>query len=119
MASAAGLDATRKRLKKHSVWKTTVRKLQEQGILNSDVAAITGHRNVQSLQQYAEMEQENHAQISKVLRSGHQCAVARPPPHDCNQNIQATLSLATPIVPHQYNFNNCTVFFDNTQVGHN
>ena len=97
MANAAGLDATRKRLTKHSVQKTTVRKLQEQGILNSDVAAITGHRNVQSLQQYVEMEQENHAQISKVLRSGHQCAVARPPPHDCNQNIQATLSFATSI----------------------
>ena len=109
MAIAARL-ATRKRLMNHSVWKTTVRKLQEQGILNSDVAAITGHRNVQSLQQYAEMEQENHAQISKVLRSGHQCAVARPPPHDCNPNIQATLSLATPIVPHQYNFRNCTVY---------
>ena len=107
MANAAGLDATRKRLTKHSVQKTTVRKLQGQGILNSDVAAITSHRNVQSLQQYAEMEQENHAQISKVLRSGHQCAVARPPPHDCNPNIQATLS---------YNFSNCIVFFDNTQA---
>ena len=116
MANAAGLDATRKRLTKQSVQKTTVRKLQEQGILNSDVAAITGHRNVQSLQQYAEVEQENHAQISKVLRSGHQCAVARPPPHDCNPNIQATPSFATPIVPHQYNFSNCTVFFDNTQA---
>ena len=117
MANAAGLNATRKRLTKHSVWKTTVRKLQEQGILNSDVAAITGHRNVQSLQQYAEVEQENHAQISKVLKSGHQCAVPRPPLHDCNPNIQAiTLSFATPIVPHQYNFSNCTVFFDNKQA---
>ena len=36
-----------------------------QGILNSDVAAITSHRNVQSLQQYAEMEQENHAHADK------------------------------------------------------
>ena len=111
MANAAGLDTTRKKLTKHSVWKTTVRKLQEQGILNSDVAGITSHCNVQSLQQYAEMdaemEQENHAQISKVLRSGHQCAVARPPPHDCNPNIQATLP---------YNFSNCIVFFDNTQA---
>ena len=97
MTNAAELDATRKRLTKHSVQKTTVRKLQGQGFLNSDVAAITSHRNVQSLQQYVEMEQENHAQISKVLRSGHQCAVARPPPHDCNQNIQATLSFATSI----------------------
>jgi len=111
-----GLDGTGKRLTNHSVRKTTVRKLQKQGIPNSDIAAITGHRNVQSLQQYAEMEQENHAQISKALSSGSQSAVARPPLHDCNPNIQATPSFATPIVPHQYNFSNCTVFFGNTQA---
>ena len=108
----------RARLKKHSVQKTTVRKLQGQGFLNRDVAAITGHRNVQSLRQCAEMEQGNLAQISKVLRSGHQCAVARPPLHDCNTNIQATLSFATSIVPHQYNFSNCTVFYTVGGGGH-
>ena len=112
MANAAGLDATGKKLTNHSVRKTTVRKLQKQGIPNSDIAAITGHRNVQSLQQYAEMEQENHAQISKVLSSGHQCAVTRPPLHDCNPNVPVTPSYS---VPHQYNFSNCTVFFGNTQ----
>ena len=116
MANAAGLDGTGKRLTNHSVRKTTVRKLQKQGIPNSDIAAITGHRNVQSLQQYAEMEQENHAQISKALSSGSQCAVARPPLRDCNPNMQTTPSFATPIVPHQYNFSNCTVFFGNTQA---
>ena len=116
MANAAGIDATGKRLTNQSVRKTTVRKLQKQGIPNSDMAAITGHRNVQSLQQYVEMEQENLAQISKALSSGSHCAVARPPLHDCNPNIQATPSFATPIVPHQYNFSNCTVFFGNTQA---
>ena len=66
MANAAGLDGTGKRLTNHSVRKTTVRKLQKQGIPNSDIAAITGHCSVQNLQQYVEMEQENHAQISKA-----------------------------------------------------
>ena len=116
MANAAGLDATGERLMNHSAWKATLRNLQKQGIPNSDIAAITSHRNVQSLQQYAETEQENHAQISKALSSGSQCAVARPPLHDYNPNIQATPSFAAPIVPRQYNFSNCTVFFGNTQA---
>ena len=38
------------------------------------------------------------------------------PLHDCNPNTQATPSFATPIVPRQYNFSNCTVFFGNTQA---
>ena len=118
VANAAGLDATEKKLTNHSLRKTTMRKLRKQGIPNSDIAAIARHRNVQSLQQYAEMEQKYHAQtrVSRVLSSGHQCAVTRPPLHDCNPNVPVTPSYATSIVPHQYNFSNCTVFFGNTQA---
>jgi len=111
MANAAGLHTTGKKLTNHSVRKTTVKKLQKQGIPNSCIAAITGHRNEQSLQQYSEMEQQDHAQISKVLSSDHQSAQFRPPLHDYNPNIPVP-----PVVPHQYNFNNCTVFFGNTQA---
>jgi len=58
-----------------------------------------------------EMEQQDHAEISKVLSSDHQSAQFRPPLHDYNPNIPVPL-----VVPHQYNFNNCTVFFGNTQA---
>ena len=83
IANAAGLHTTGK-LTNHSVQKTTVKTLQKQGVPNSCIAAIAGHRDEQSLQQYAEMEQQDHAQISKVLSSDHQSAQFRPPLHDYN-----------------------------------
>lgn len=61
------LDITGKRLTNHSVCKTMVKKLQKGGISNVKIEAITGHRNGQSLQYYSEMDENEHAAISKVL----------------------------------------------------
>ena len=119
MAKAAGLDATGKRLTNHSVRKTTVQKLQKQGIPNSHIAAITGHRNEQSLQQYAEMEQHSHAQISKVRSSDPQHVHSKFPLHEHTMNTQATppsQMASHSSVPQQYYFSNCTVYFGNTQA---
>ncbi len=44
-----------------------VKKLQKQGVPNDKIASITGHKNEQSLQSYAEMDENDHAEISRVL----------------------------------------------------
>ena len=67
IAQKGNLDNCGKRLTNHSVRKTMVKKLQKQGVPNNKIAAISGHRNEQSLAYYAEMDEEEHAEISKVL----------------------------------------------------
>jgi len=47
--------------------KTTVRKLQKAGISNDKIAAITGHRNEQSLRDYTTVDLEDHKAIGAVL----------------------------------------------------
>jgi len=56
----AGLNYTNKKFTNHSVQKTTVHKLQKAGILNDNIAAITGHHNEQSLRDYATTDLEDH-----------------------------------------------------------
>lgn len=58
----AGLEQTGKRLTKHSVRKTTIRKMKRHGVTNTNIVAITGHRNEQSLQEYVEMQNTEHSQ---------------------------------------------------------
>ena len=98
IAKAGGLEQRGKRLTNHSVRKTTIRKLKRHGVTNTNIVAITGHRNEQSLQEYAEMENTEHFQISKIL-SGEQQMHCQP-----LQTIPVQHTAAT-AVP-QYNFSN-------------
>ena len=69
-AMQGGLDLTNKRFTNHSVRKTTVCKLQKAGVSNDKIAAVTGHRNEQSLRSYSNADLEDHHQgISKILSS--------------------------------------------------
>ena len=49
VAVAAGLDVTKKHFTNHSIRKTTVKKLKKAGISATEIMAITGHKNQQSL----------------------------------------------------------------------
>jgi len=64
MAMLGKLDSTNKKFTKHSIRKTTVRKLQKAGVSNDRIAAITGHRNEQSLRDYADADPDYHRTIS-------------------------------------------------------
>ncbi len=114
IAKVAGLNTTGKRLTNHIVSKTTVQKLKKHGVPNNQIAAITGHRNEQSLQEYFEMETRDHQRSARIL-SGAPHVQPRQPLQNRNPNL--TPSIPTPAVPqHQYNFSDCTVFFGNTQA---
>ena len=45
----------------------TAQKLKKAGISNDKIAAVTGHQNEQSLQDYAVGDMEDHQYISAVL----------------------------------------------------
>lgn len=111
MAQLAGLTKTGKKFTNHSVRKTTVKKLQKSGIPNDKIAAITGHRNEQSLREYSEMDMDDRTKISRILSHPHSSSVPQsliplnqapicPPPWASTCNV----------------FNNCTVFFGNAQA---
>ena len=51
----------------HSVRKTLVRKLQKGGVSNDKITAITGHKNEQSISDYADTDLEDHQKISLLI----------------------------------------------------
>ena len=124
MTEAAGLDTTNKHFTNHSIRKTTVQKLKKAGVAPTDIVAITGHTNQQSLSDYGELDQSDHQRIGKILSSVHdqstssQVQLARPsvsapallPPQPLVPSAPAT-AIPPPYSGPVYNFNNSTVYF--------
>ena len=69
MAAMANLDTTNKKFTNHSIRKTTVCKLQIARISNDKIAAITGHKNEQSLCDYVSADLDDHRKLSNILLS--------------------------------------------------
>ena len=63
----AGLDRTNKHFSNHSIRKTTVQKLKKAGVNATDIMAITGHKNQQSLTDYGELDEADHCKIGGIL----------------------------------------------------
>lgn len=130
MTVEAGLSTTSKHFTNHSIRKTTVEKLQIAGVLNDNIASITGHKNEKSLKDYAETDIDDHVAISIILS---QPVTTQPygPFHMQPPSIRyVQLPTIAPCmslqnaVPHvqlptsfilcmqlQYSFNSCSVFF--------
>jgi len=66
MAAMAKHDTTNKNFKNHSIRKTIACKLQKAGISNNKIAAISGHKNEQSLRAF--MNRKTHISAEKPLR---------------------------------------------------
>ena len=69
MAVAASLDVTKKHYTNHSIRKTTVKKLKKAGVSATEIMAITGHKNQQSLTDYDELDDDDHLCLSRTLSS--------------------------------------------------
>ena len=67
MVAAAGLDSTKNHFTNHSIRKTTVKKLKKAGVNASEIMAITGHKNQQSLTDYDELDNDDHIRLGKIL----------------------------------------------------
>lgn len=70
MVEKAGLPSD-KRLSNHSARKHLVQKLSENNVPPTQIMQITGHKNVQSVNNYSNLNENQHKQISKIL-SGNQ-----------------------------------------------
>ena len=128
MALAAGLDTTNKHFTNHSVRKTTVQKLKKAGASATDIMAITGHKNHQSLADYSELDYSDHQKLGAILSSSN--SEQQNPPAE----ILPVVEQVKPVSPHDtsskstcsgpvFNFTNSKVIFfgsstSNTQYQH-
>lgn len=130
MTVEAGLSTTSKHFTNHSIRKTTVEKLQIAGVLNDNIASITGHKNEKSLKDYAETDIDDHVAISIILSQPVTTQPygpfhMQPPsiPYVQLPTVAPCMSLQN-AVPHvqlptsfilcmqlQYSFNSCSVYF--------
>lgn len=71
MANLSKKCSLSKRYTNHSVRVTTVGVLREQGFSNEEIAPVTGHKNVASVQRYAKKRKDDsHFIISEALQAG-------------------------------------------------
>ena len=85
MASAAGLSQT-KRLTNHSARKHLVQKLSENNVPANQIMQITGHRNIQSVNNYSHISEVQHKNISDILTN------TQHPPHYKSIQLKAASS---------------------------
>ncbi|KAK3093435.1 hypothetical protein FSP39_015689 [Pinctada imbricata] len=64
MTSIAGIE---KKLTNHSARKHLVQKLSENNVPANQIMQITGHRNIQSINNYSHINETQHKAISKIL----------------------------------------------------
>lgn len=68
MATDAGLNPD-KNITNHSARKHLIQKLRNSSIAPTDIMAISGHKNVQSILNYSEISEERQIQCSNLLAS--------------------------------------------------
>ena len=66
IASAAGIEGDKK-FTNHSARKHLVQKLSENNVPANQIMQITGHRNIQSVNNYSHIDEKQHKNISKIL----------------------------------------------------
>ena len=90
-------------------------KLQKAGVSNDKIVSITGHKNVQSLCHYTDVDMEDHAKLSKILVGA--CVSRKCPPLKDISNVDTHASMSPAQnnpEPSTFNFTNCTLFFGNS-----
>ena len=68
MASEAGLNPN-KNITNHSARKHLIQKLRNSNVAPTDIMAISGHKNVQSILNYSEISEEKQIECSNLLSS--------------------------------------------------
>ena len=65
--SETSLESSEKRFSNHSARKTLVSKMKKANLEWSSIAKVTGHRNIQSLDEYDEADEDQQRQVSWAI----------------------------------------------------
>jgi hypothetical protein len=94
MAKSAGLSDSKK-LTNHSARKHLVQKLSENQVPANQIMQITGHRNIQSINNYSNISEIQHKAISGILTSNTPRPYNQLSLHQHNLNMAATTHSGT------------------------
>lgn len=67
IVAGTSLEESEKRFTNHSARKTTVSKLKKANVERSDIVKVTGHRSVQSLDDYDEADEDDQRRLSLAI----------------------------------------------------
>lgn len=76
----------------HSVRKTCIKTLLDSGVSHSNVAQLSGHKSLKSLDSYAVASSEQQRQMSKILSEKENNSKPKPKPNAPMENLQAHTS---------------------------
>ena len=76
--SESTLESSEKRFSNHSARKTLVSKLKKANLERSSIAKVTGHRNIQSLDDYDEADEDEQQQLSWAISETNSTAKPMP-----------------------------------------
>ena len=65
------LESSDEKFTNHSVRKTVVSKLKKANVERSGIAKVTGHNNIQSLNDYDEANEDEQRQLSYAISGSH------------------------------------------------
>ena len=65
------LESSDEKFTNHSVRKTVVSKLKKANVERSGIAKVTGHKNIQSLNDYDEANEDEQRQLSYAISGSH------------------------------------------------
>ena len=106
-------ESSEKRFSNHSARKTLVSKMKQANLERSSIAKVTGHRNIQSLDDYDEADEDEQRQLSWDISQRN--STAKPMPVASSTSGPSTSSA---VIPHMMSsqaqnlmnsFTNCTV----------
>ena len=114
--SQTSLQSSEKRFTNHSARKTLVSKMKKANLERSSIAKVTGHRNIQSLDDYDEANEDEQRQLSWAISKGNSTPkpvpVASSSSGPCASNAVIPHMMSSQAQNQMNSFTNCNVTFN-------
>ena len=111
--SGTSLETSEKRFSNHSARKTVVSKMKKANLERSAIAKVTGHRNIQSLDDYDEADEDEQRQLSwAISRKNSTPKPAGNTPGPCTSSAVIPHKMSSQVQNVMNSFTNCNVTFN-------
>ena len=104
MSVNAGLPPNKK-LTNHSARKHMIQKLSDHNVPPTEIMQLSGHKKVESMNNYSDLSEKKHKNISKLMSNATSTYQAQPNPYMYGQG-SLCLNQFNPMAQHNQNLNN-------------